>query len=397
MVSTPSAPNIFANPELQSNPYGIYAFLRNTSPIFFLEEAGWILSKYADVEAILRDYRRFSSQIEIVRRERPPGMPEPAPTMLTTDPPLHTRLRGIVAKAFTPRMVAQMEPRIREIARELLDEIAEKDSFDLVGEFSGPLPVIVIAEMLGVPAADRAIFTRWSHEIVATVGGREDMDFSAADAAGEEFRAYFSEIIEERKRNPREDLVTALVRARDDAGAALTQDELLAFCILLLIAGNVTTTSLISNSMRAFLEHPDQMAELTSDLSLLPVAMEEAMRYYSPFQMTGRRVVEDVQIREHTITAGSDVALLIGAANRDEDIFENPENFDIHRQPNKHIAFGAGIHFCIGAPLARLEGRVALEELLRRLPQARRENDNPLEFIPAIFMNSLSHLELTTA
>ncbi|HEX5940491.1 MAG TPA: cytochrome P450, partial [Dehalococcoidia bacterium] len=334
MVSSPT--NLFGNPEMRANPYGFYSWLRSDAPVLFVEGRGYIFSRYADVDAILRDHKRFSSEFEIVRRADLDRPTDRAPSMLTTDPPEHTRLRGIVAKAFTPKMIGQLEPRVRELTVELLDEATQDSEFDLMDRLAGPLPVSVIAVMLGIPVSDREQFKRWSYDIVSLIGSVEGDDPTMAVQASEEVREYFDAILEERRKEPREDLISALVQARDEQGNVLTQEELMSFCVLLLIAGNITTTSLIGNATRALLENPGELAKLRDDLSLVPSALEEATRYYSPFQATARIAVEDFVAEGVEIKAGSDVALLLGAANRDAAVFADPESFDITRHPNKH-------------------------------------------------------------
>lgn len=390
MVS--SQTNLFSNPEMRANPYGFYSWLRSDAPVLFVEGRGYIFSRYSDVDAILRDHKRFSSEFEVVRRADLERAADRAPSMLTTDPPEHTRLRGIVAKAFTPRMIGQLEPRVRELTVELLDEATQEPEFDLMEKLAGPLPISVIAVMLGIPVADREQFKRWSYDIVSLIGSVEGDDPTMAIQSSEEVRQYFDAILEERRAEPREDLISALVQARDDQGNVLTQEELMSFCVLLLIAGNITTTSLIGNATRALLENPGELAKLQSDPSLIPSALEEATRYHSPFQATARIATEDFVAEGVEIAAGSDIALMLGAANRDEEMFADAETFDVTRQPNKHLGFGAGIHYCIGAPLARLEAKVVLEEMLPRLPNLRRADDDELQFVPAVFMNSLATL-----
>ena len=374
-------------PEVHANPYPLYHRLRAEDPIHWsgLLEA-WILTRYEDVVFVLTDPRfsanrrqarnRFAQMAEQAQQEFGPfGRTQ---TMLTSDPPLHTRLRRLVSKAFTARAVENLRPRIQRIVDELLDAVQDRGRLDLIWDLAYPLPVIVIAEMLGVPPEERDQFKRWSTDVVATLGG----PFTPPDVLARartsinELADYFRRVIAERRRQPREDLISGLIAA-EEQGQVLNEDELLATCMLLLVAGNETTTNLIGNGMLALLRNPDQLAKLRDGPSLTELAVEEFLRYDGPVQGTGRVALEDVEIGGRTIEEGQLVFCLLAAADRDPAQFPNPDVLDIARQDNRHIAFGYGIHFCLGAPLARIEGQVAFETLLRRLPTPHLAIDDP--------------------
>jgi cytochrome P450 len=292
--------------------------------------------------------------------------------MLVSDPPDHTRLRTLVQKAFTPRMVDHLRPRIQSVVDELLDKALEGGGeFDLIEHLAYPLPVIVIAELLGVPAEDRATFHDWSAALAASLDPlvtSEMMD--RAWVSRDALHAYLRGIISERRRNPRGDLISALV-AVEEQGDTLSEPELVVMCTLLLIAGHETTVNLIGNGMQALLRHPDQLTRLRERPALITPAIEELLRFDPPVQMTGRMLLEDVQLGGKTIPAGEFVLPLLGAANRDPNQFSNPDQLDISRNPNPHVAFGRGIHFCLGAPLARVEGQIVIGSLIRRCPNLR--------------------------
>jgi cytochrome P450 len=295
--------------------------------------------------------------------------------MLSQDPPEHTRLRRLVSKAFTPRSVQKMRPRIQEIVNELLERIDGRGEFDLVSDLAWPLPVIVIAEMLGIPREDRERFKRWSDAMVATLGG----DYSALDEArrsNEELVEYVSRVIAERRQEPREDLISRLVAA-EERGQTLTEDEMLGTVALLLVAGNETTTHLISNGMLVLLRNPDQLARLRDDPSLLPSAVDELLRYTGPVHTTRRVAKTDVSLGGAEIRRGEVVIGLLAAANRDPDKYADPDRLDVARNPTDHVAFGDGIHFCLGAALARLEGQITIGTLLQRFPNLRLLDDEP--------------------
>jgi hypothetical protein len=354
---------------LHADPYPTYRVLRDEHPAYRNDRLGfWVLSRYDDVLGALRAPSTFSSAggITIDARGR-----EFKPMMITMDPPRHTRLRNLVAKAFTPGRVAELEPRIRTIAAELLDAFATRGTADLVDEFAWPLPATVISELLGVPAADRASFRAWSGDLVR---GAHTPDMAPAELGGAAMRAamelyrYFGGLLAERRAAPRDDLVSALIAAVVE-GRALTEDELLGFCFLLLIAGHETTANLLGNALLALARHPDARAVLARDPSGLTTAVDEFLRYDAPVQGLARTVTQDVELHGRRLRAGEKVLLLFGAANRDERCFPEPDRLILGRRPNPHLAFGHGTHACLGALLAETEARVGLELLLARLPE----------------------------
>jgi len=344
-------------PSAGLDPFPWYAEMRRDCPVYrHPERGGWQVFRYEDVQRVLSDHAAFSSRMG--------GGPENpiASSLIGQDPPLHTRLRALVTQAFTPRAVARLQPRIVAIVEGLLDRVASRGEMDLVADFAYPLPVTVIAELLGIPAEDQDRFKVWSDAVVA--GGRGDGG-AAFGQAQREMGAYFAQVVESRHREPGEDLISGLLAAQVD-GRRLEPMEMLGFCVLLLVAGHETTANLISNAMLCFDEYPEVPARLRADPKLLPSAVEEVLRYRSPVQVMFRTARHDVRLGEVELRAGDHVAAWIGSANRDEEQFPDAARFDAERSPNRHIAFGHGIHFCLGAPLARLEAQVALEALLRR-------------------------------
>jgi hypothetical protein len=291
--------------------------------------------------------------------------------MLGSDPPQHSRLRRLVSRDFTPRRIRELEPRIREIAKDLLDKVEAKGSFDVIADLANVLPVTVIAEMLGVPPEFNAKFKHWSDTII---GGDNNVPGAPQPPetihAIDELGDYFTAEIEKRRANPGPDLVSALVAAHDE-GEVMSAADLLSFVTLLLVAGNETTTNLIGNGMLALGRHPDQFDALKRNPSMLPRAIEEMLRYDGPVQSTVRFTKEPVQLGGTEIPAGAFAMMIVAAADRDPAQFKNPDRFDIRRDPNEHVAFGEGIHFCIGAPLARMEARIAFEAMLERFPRLR--------------------------
>ncbi len=368
-------------PSYQANPYPAYAALRAEDPVHFsLAIQAWVLTAYDDCERVLRDAETFSSSsstasgqlatvLQQQRREFPLGE---VPTVLNSDPPVHTRLRTLLNRAFTPRAIEGLRPHIEEIAASLLaDAGGAGGRFDAVTGFAQPLPIIVIAELLGVPPSDRDQLKEWSTAIANTTNVlNTEGALEAARQATVELIAYMDEIVARRRAAPGADIMTALVQAEED-GERLSHDELLAFSILLLLAGHETTTNLIGNGLFALTEHPEQAARLRAEPDLLPSAVEEFLRYDSSVQGAVRFARETVEVGGRTIEQGSTLLLLLGAANRDPAQFPEPDALDVSRSPNRHLSFGRGLHFCLGAPLARLEGDIAFRALLDRFPELR--------------------------
>jgi hypothetical protein len=369
--------------EMRANPHPYYRTLREKDPFHRSRPAdGWILSRYADVEAVLGD-KSFSSDERNLRRwprmsarHRRAGLPDPyesgRASMLRSDPPDHTRLRTLVSKAFTPRAIERVRPTVEKYVEETLGRVQTRRKLELVGDFAAPLPVSVIAEMLGVPVADRDRFRHWSDETVRTLGDNTLDDRRRAFAAMNELEAYLAAITEERRREPRDDLISALVRA-EEAGDRLSRTELFMTCVLLLVAGNETTTKLIGNAVLALLEHPDQMELLRREPERIPGAVDELLRYDGPVQLTSRMVLEDREFRGHRLRRGQQLVLLLAGANRDPERFPDPDRLDVTRPDVRHLAFSQGLHFCLGAQLARLEASLALEALVTRFPELRRD------------------------
>ncbi len=393
--------NFYFNPfdaDFRANPYPSYpALLAGAPRSINLFVPTTLVARYADVVEVLRDHDRFSTrrpQMPMRQRIDPFGG---APTVLTSDPPIHTRLRKLVSKAFTPRRVRELEPRIRTIAAQLLDRISGLGTFDLMAELANPLPVIVIAEMLGISSGDHEQFKRWSNALISSfrpdaIGEIPEAAVKAKDA----MRAYFATEIEKRRSSPGDDLVSALVSARDEA-AALSEGELLAFVVLLLLAGNETTTNLIGNGMLALCRNPDQFDRLRREPALMPSAIEEMLRWDPPVQMTVRMAEQNTIVGGTAIARGTLAFVLLAAANRDPRQFPNPERFDVARQPNDHLAFGEGIHFCLGAPLARLEGAIAIGLALERFPRLRlADPDAKLDYRGSLALRGLQSLPLAT-
>ena len=377
------------------DPYPTYTRLRDRAPVHRSRLLGaWVFTRYADVEAVLRDYRRFSNRpnrVALSRRRRSFRPPRADWTMLFLDPPDHTRLRALVNQAFTPRAVDALEPHIRTVMGELVDAVDDPSGFDLMRAVAGPLPVIVIAEMLGVPPEDRARFRQWSNArariLEPLIGTRER---ERALAAGEALDAYFLPIIRARRREPRDDIVSALAQAEEESDS-LSEREMLTMLRLLLIAGNETTTNLIGNGMLALLEHPEQLELLREDPGRIPAAVEELLRFDTPVQLDLRGVVDDCEVHGVPLRRGDAAVLAIGAANRDPEVFDDPERLDVERARGSNISFGRGVHHCLGAPLARLEARVALEVLLERYSSLRPIGQRPA-FRRAIVLRGLASL-----
>ncbi|MFN0096259.1 MAG: cytochrome P450 [Dehalococcoidia bacterium] len=357
MAGTVSGIDVFS-PEVQIDPYPVWRELRAHTPVYREPKYGnYVLTRFDDVYAVLRDHSTFSSAAGIGPNPNTPGGANQ--TIVTSDPPRHTHLRNLVNRAFTPRTVQAMVPRMERIVADLL-AARPADRFDLVETLSYPLPVIVIAELLGIPAERRADFKRWSDALVGTFEGAFD---ASRMVVLQEMFVFLAAAIAERRAEPLEDLITALTRAEVD-GQRLNEGEVMSFALILLVAGNETTTNLISNLMNILGRRPDLWARLRADRSLVENAIEETLRYDSPVQMLGRGVVRDVEVRGVRLKPGDHIMAAFGAANRDEAEFPEGETFKVDRDFSRHVAFGHGIHYCLGAPLARAEAKVALNALL---------------------------------
>jgi cytochrome P450 len=371
------------DPLWASDPFPLYADLRERAPIHRNDLGFWVVARHADCLAVLRDRRASSDSLNVAVERMPEGFRTPiaeddpmAAAMvemrpfLFRDPPDHTRLRGLVSKAFTPKVVEALRDRTQQVVDELLDAAVEAGQVDLVEEFAYPLPVRIICDMLGVPVEDQDRFKAWSHALARGL----DPDFLLSDEViaerGEavvQFAQYFFELLAERKKRPGEDLLSRLVQA-EDGGTVLSEPELLSTCILLLVAGHETTVNLISGGTLALLRHPDQCELFRTDPGVTRSGVEEMLRYVSPVQLTGRALTEDLRLGEVEFEAGDFAMLLLASGNHDPEQFEDPERFDLTRNPNNHLGFGFGIHHCLGAPLARMEAQVALTSLVRRAP-----------------------------
>lgn len=368
------APAPIGSPEFEADPYPTYAYLRALGPVQRDENAPiWHVVGYQEVQAALRDPRLaadrtgwlLSAEQRCVHAALASALPD---MMVFTDPPRHTRLRGLVTRAFTPRVVAGLRERVQAVVDDLLFRAETHGACDVIADLAVPLPVLIIAELLGVPEADRSKLKAWSDDFAAFIGGPIAPDGVArADAAIREMSDYFRQLVAHLRRAPGENLISALIAAQE-LDDALTPPELLATRVILLVGGHETTTNLIGNGLLALLLHPDQMEHLRSDPTLIGPAIEELLRYDSPAQMTTRLASQDMTIGDVRIGEGELVKLWLGSANRDPSQFLNPDCLDLARIENRHLSFGYGIHFCVGAALARLEGAVALSTLVARYP-----------------------------
>jgi cytochrome P450 len=396
--------NAVYQPEYVANPYVLYRRLRETDPVLWDEEMScWVLTSYSEVVASLRDTRLSAQRFVTDSDWMPPEMVEAlgAPMraltrqMLFLDPPDHTRLRGLVSKAFTPRVIEGLRSHIQQIVDDLLDKALPQGRIKLIEEFAYPLPAIVIAEMLGVPPEDRELFFKWTNDFGTILEGGEltQEEMVRAFMGVSEFIDYFKQIIERRRTQPKDDLIQAMITA-EEGGSMLSEEELLGNCILLLAAGHGTTTHLLGNGMLALLRHPEQYQLLKEKPEILSLAVMELLRYNGPVQATSRKATEDLTIRDKKIEAGQGVLMSLGGASHDPAQFANPDELDIQRVENRHLAFGHGIHYCLGAPLARLEAEIAFGTLLRRLPNPRIENEADVEFFPSMVFRGLMELPI---
>jgi cytochrome P450 len=372
------------DPSVIKNPFPYYPLLQREAPVFRVAKRGfYVISRYADVEAVLQNWQDFTT----TSGPGPAFVTFPVAGVLQSDPPQHTRLRSIISRAFTPRAVKACEPLVEAFAHECLDRILAARRVDLIEEYAIPIPVVVIAELLGVPREDRRLFRAWSDDVVAAIGGRRSSGRAEID-----FATYFGRVIEERRREPREDVISKLFEP-NRAGETLTPEEVLAFCLSLLVAGNETTTGLIGNLFFELAKRPDDWQRLRENPALIPSAVEESLRYDGPNQGLFRHTTRDVTLHGVTIPANTKVLVLFGAAGHDARVFPEPERFDIAREPNRHLAFGAGIHHCLGASLGRLEANVALRVALERIERLTLRDADP-PYVPIFFIRCPERLEV---
>jgi len=380
------------DPAVLHDPYPSYRALRAQAPAYETPAGFWAVSRYDDVQSVLKNPTSFSSAAMNFSASRADGTPAGGRMLISADPPVHTKLRNLVNRAFTSRRVAELEPRIAALVDGLLAPLLRSGHMDFVHDFAAPLPTMVIAEMLGIDPERRHDFKRWSDDIVSLAGGlSSEGDLAKAQASLPEFSEYLERVIAERRRAPRADLLSALIQATDE-GEGLTPDDVRAFGVLLLIAGNETTTNLLSNALLALLGHPEALSRVRREPSLVPGLVEETLRWDSPVQAVFREATRDVEVAGQTIPAGCALLALLGSANRDERRFPDPDRFDPSRDTAGHVAFGYGIHFCVGAPLARLEARVALERFLPRLRSFALEGE-PAR-LASFFLRGLTKLPL---
>lgn len=382
-TATEIAPVDVTDAAFKANPFPFYARLRAEAPVqpvmlsnaLAKRQRAWLITRYDDVLAVLKDERFAKDRRNAMSPEQlrktpwvPPMFRALDHNMLDLDSPDHTRLRALVHKAFTPRLIEQMRDQIQALANELLNKVEPGGSMDLIADFALPLPLTVIARILGVPVEDNDKFHRWSKTIVSAGSSK---NVFAVIPSVMSFMRYMKKLIKERRTAPKDDLISALIQARDGS-EQLSEDEMLGMIFLLLVAGHETTVNLIGSGTLALLEHPDQLAKLRREPELIKSAIEELVRYVCPLEMaTERYAREDITVAGTTIPRGELVMAVLGSANRDSNYFDDPDTLDITRKNNKHLSFGQGPHFCLGASLARLEGQIAISTLLQRMPNLR--------------------------
>jgi cytochrome P450 len=408
--------NVFPSPEQRLNPFQFYSDMRHNNPVAYDDRNNiWGVFRYYDVQFILGDYTHFSSAVLPTKlnnlmkegNEEDQKMPFSRPSLLKSDPPYHRTLRAVVASAFTPMTISKLEPRIEGITHDLLNQVIEKGNMDLINELAYPLPVTVIAELLGVPLQDRDTFRIWADKLVSSAGNQLNAENRGSAknlvVLQSEMDDYFNAIIDKRTITPQSDLVSNLIKAEAD-GHHLSREEILAFCTLLLLAGHVTTVNLIGNTILSLLQNPQEFKKLKEDgtsssPSLIPSTIEETLRYRSPVQAVFRLTTQEITIGgAQKIPSGQGIVVWLGSANHDESVFPDPERFDISRIPHahSHVGFGHGIHFCLGAPLARLEARIALKIILERLQNLELDVSNieTIKPLHSLFFHGVSQLPL---
>ncbi len=356
------------------DPYPLYDELRTRGRVLWVEQLGrWLVTGHRETLALLGDPRMSSDRRNSAEPSPPPGPDDYRPGGLPfVDPPEHTRLRSLVHQAFTARAVERLRPTVQRLAADLLAAAAEREQVDLVADVAGPLPATVLAELLGIPVSEQELFRAWATRIIETI---DPVSHHMVGGDGRDARlamtAYLADVIAERRRRPAADLISGMIQA-EERGQRLTSDELLEMCLLLAVVGIETTTNLIGNGVSGLLDHPAELARLRADPGLARTAVEELARYDAPVQLAGRIAVADVEVGGRLLRAGQVCGLVLGAANRDPAAFPDPGRLDLGRHPNNHVAFGRGIHFCLGAPLARLEAAVVLTAVVTGYPALRR-------------------------
>lgn len=393
-----------ASAQFKEDAYEIYKESRKKQPILFVNQVEigkeWLITRYEDALPLLKDNRLKKDWTNVFSQDTKnmylsvDNSDHLTTHMLNSDPPNHSRLRSLVQKAFTPKMIAQLDGRIQRIADDLISDIERKGTLNLVDDYSFPLPIIVISEMLGIPKEDQAKFRIWSHAVIASPETPEEIKETEKQLS--EFITYLQYLVDVKRKEPKEDLVSALILAESE-GHKLSARELYSMIMLLIVAGHETTVNLITNTVLALLENPNQLQLLKDNPKLIDSAIEEGLRYYSPVEVTTARwAAEPFQIHHQTIQKGDMVIIALASANRDETVFENPEIFDITRENNRHIAFGHGSHFCLGAPLARLEAKIAITTLFNRMPKLQiKGNREDIKWQGNYLMRSLEELPLT--
>jgi cytochrome P450 len=410
------------SPQVRQDPYPYYAALRDEAPAYFVEGLGaWAISRYADVHFVLTHPEIFSSDamrtmfVSVRPGVDPARDPESlkaliaiaqalpftpqemltARNLISTDPPHHAPMRKIVSRGFTPRRIAAYEGRVREIVAQCLEKLHTQSGFDLVRDFAVPIPTVIIAEMLGVEPERHEEFKHWSDIVVSHASGSrrgQDIAKSGYLEVVRDLSRYLVSVVEARRREPADDLVTTLIAAQEEGGV-LTPMEVVTFGLLLLVAGNETTTNLIGNAASALLDHPDQLDRLRQHPALIPSAVEETIRFEGPIQFLFRRATQPVTIAGTTIPANAMVMPILGSANRDERQFAKPDVYDVGRDTSGHLGFGLGVHYCLGASLARLEAQIALGALIGELPKLRRRSES-VEYVDSFLVRGPRQLEL---
>ncbi|HEX8771479.1 MAG TPA: cytochrome P450 [Acidimicrobiales bacterium] len=384
--------------EYRADPYPLYDWIRQNDPVHRAPDGNWVLVRYEDASAVLRDPRFSTNPSWLGEETKAQVSASPIRTvgtrlMMFLDPPDHTRLRSLVSQAFTPKVVEGLRPRIQQIVDELLDGVAANGEMDVLADLAYPLPTVVICELLGVPVADRELFKEWSADASRLLDGYLEPEAETKGlAAAMQLAGYFTDLIDKRRADPRHDLLSALIAA-EEGGQRLTHEELLTTSTLLLLAGFETTMNLVGNGVLALLQHPGELARWRADPSLDRTAIEELLRWEGPVHVTARIATTDTEVGGQQIKAGEQLAVVLAAANRDPEVFTEPNQLDVGRRENRHLAFAAGAHFCLGASLARHESRAAIGSLVKRFPDLELITD-PVEYRDHFVIRGVKELKV---